>query len=132
MTTTEQPVQVTTDESHTVSGIVGRGGSRPKGNLVTVRYANTFISSDQIRYLCERCGKDWPSFQSLWSHVQWHDHPKREGIGGGKPKGLTLDEHFEAIRTLVQPAPDASLWKSRALKAERQLATLRKLLGGSE
>lgn len=94
------------------------------------RIRKLLLADERIVYGCSECDFTGPSPAHIRPHMNKHRAPD------ARPKRskarllqeLTLADLLAKVRQLEELAADRDQWKSRALKAERSLSTLRAAL----
>jgi hypothetical protein len=119
-----------------------------KGKAVYTRIRRLLLDDGTETFGCIGCDITADSPAKLFHHVGSHDNggpppaaPKRQREKSLSPeswRGLTVEQLLNAGQqvqamgeALEKVSADRNEWRSRALKAERELGTIRRLLGGA-
>lgn len=78
---------------------------------------------------CIHCDYTHASLSGVRPHLKVHAGPKPPKTTGGG-RSMTLDQLVAAVARLGEVEADRDRWKSRAVKAEKSLTTLRNALKG--
>jgi hypothetical protein len=120
------------DNAPTPSPIADRAG-----NPILWEQTRTLTLADgSTAYGCGHCDYASRNRNSIRPHLRKHNQ-RTNGRANGRANGhapatdLTLHELLGQLATLDQFRTSRDAWKARAVKAEKALRTLRKMLGGA-
>jgi hypothetical protein len=103
--------------------------STAAGNPILWEQTRTLTLADgSTAYGCGHCDYTSRNRNSIRPHLRKHN----QRTNGREPAAdLTVHELLGQLATLNQLQTDRDAWKARAVKAEKALRTLRKMLGGA-
>lgn len=88
------------------------------------------LADGSTAYGCAHCDYARRNVNSIRPHLRKHNQ-RTNGRSTREPAAdLTVQELLGQLATLDELRTDRDAWKSRAVKAEKALRTLRKMLGG--
>lgn len=97
--------------------------------LVWTQTRTLLLADGRTVYGCQHCDYTHPSVGGIRPHLRVHKPAKpKPSNGAGDMSVAELVALASKAGTVVRERDE---WKARALKAERELATVRRVLGGS-
>jgi hypothetical protein len=115
--------------------------SRPGKTIMFTRVVKLLLDDGTTTYGCTECDATADKMASVRAHLRIHSNrPKAVAVSGRVSADLgdmsvadllASARRIEAMGDALESVSrDRNEWRARAMKAERSLATLRKLLGG--
>lgn len=102
------------------------------GNPILWEQTRTLTLADgSTAYGCHHCDYTSRNRNSIRPHLRKHNQRTNSRPNGYTPAAeLTVHELLGQLATLEELRADRDSWKTRAVKAEKALRTLRTMLGG--
>jgi hypothetical protein len=102
------------------------------GKTVYQHQTRTLLLEDSsIVYGCVHCDFTAPKVGQVRSHLGTHAARSSGRPRTKVPKGLTVSDLLSAAAAIEKLTADRDAWRARAVKAERELATVRRVLNGA-
>ena len=104
----------------------------PNGSPILWEQTRTLTLADgSTAYGCAHCDYANRNVNSIRPHLRKHSQRTNGQATGRDPAAeLTVHELLGQLAALEELRADRDTWKARAVKAEKALRTLRKMLGG--